>query len=400
MLTTATSQPIQVSECLFEKMIKCISSKAKITAKIYTQVNAVPFEWNNLAQSVLLKREVLEVTEKSNIDDFNYYYACFYKEEQLIGIAYFQLIQVNSKHYSNFGGTDVVSKRIYSYISKRSYPMLVAGHLFLNNFKSYSLKSEIPILDFSKAYFTILTAIQKHSKAKIVLMKEFEGELSKKSLKNGFIAMSEDYFMQMSLPKEWKSIEDYLGALSKKYLARAKKIITQAQSLDIRELNENQIKEHIHTIEKLYLNVTQKATVKLGILNGEFFYELKKAIPSNFRFYAYFLDDELIAFSTGLITENTYETYYIGADEEKCKDLGIYQQLLIMGVEKAIENQKSILALGRTALEAKAIIGCKPRLVPNYIKFSNRLLQLGASFVISNFYKHNGTEWEKRNPFK
>jgi predicted N-acyltransferase len=400
MQSSYLAQPILLKECIFEKLVRCTTTKSKLNIQVFTTTEALPANWDLIIDSELLKKDVLAVTEKSAIKDFNFYYVCFYKEEELVGAAYFQLLQVNKNHYPDFSARDVVSKRVYNYISKRKYPLLVAGHLFFNNFKSYSFKPEINKTDYSKAYFSALNSIQRYSKAKIVLMKEFEGELKQSPLNNGFIAMSEDYFMQMNIPSEWKITEDYIAALSKKYQARIKKINTEIAPLAIIELTIDEISANDKLIEKLYLNVTKKASVKLGILNASFFIELKKALSDNFKFFGYFLNDELIAFSTGFITKNTYETYYIGADEAKCKDFGVYQHLLVMGVEKAIENKKEILALGRTALEAKAIIGCKPRLIPNYIKFNNRLLQLGASLIISAFYQQNGMEWEKRNPFK
>jgi predicted N-acyltransferase len=397
---TISAQPLLLKECIFEKLIRCTSTKSKINIRVFTSVNHLPYDWNSVTTPELLKKEVLATTEKAHIADFNYYYICFYKEEKLIGVAYFQLLQVNKNHYPDFSNRDVVSKRIYNYISKRKYPMLVAGHLFLNNFKSYHFSDSENISDCTNAYYKAFDSVKKHSKAKVVLMKEFEGELAHSPLKNGFIAMSEDYFMQMSIPKSWNNLDDYTAALTKKYAARIKKVKEDISELKIKELNLEDIIKNADLIEKLYLNVTRKATVKMGILNAQFFVELKKALADRFKFYGYFLENQLIAFSTGILTDNTYETYYIGADEEKCKNYGVYQHLLVMGVEKAIESKSKILALGRTALEAKAIIGCKPRLISNYIKFNNRLLQLGATLIISTFYQHNGMDWEKRNPFK
>jgi hypothetical protein len=62
--------------------------------------------------------------------------------------------------------------------------------------------------------------------------------------------------------------------------------------------------------------------------------------------------------------------------------------------------QKNTLKLGRTALEAKAIIGCKPVYLDNYIKLKSKPMQLGLKYMLKVFANERGTEWKKRNPFK
>lgn len=398
---TLAPSGILTEKCLFVKMISCESRKEKIQAQVFSSINDIDeTEWNSIAQNEFLNTSALQVQEKAKLNDFNYYYTCFYQDEELVGIAYFQLIEVNSKHYTDFSDRDIISRRVYKYISTRRYPMLIAGHLFFNGFSNYSIKEGVNKDDYFKAYFTVLRLIQKESKAKIVMMKEADEELGKAALQNKFSAMPADYFMQMPVLPEWSNINDYVSALSKKYAARARKVIASAEPLEIKDFTLNDVKKYAEELLVLYNNVTKKATVKLGILNVDFFVEMKKNLGANFKVFGYFYEGKLIAFASGILSENAYETYYIGLDEDKTKEFGVYQHILVMGVEKAIEYRKKTLILGRTSLEAKAIIGCKPRLIPNYIRFSNRFLQMAANFIINNFNQTNQTDWEKRNPFK
>lgn len=107
----------------------------------------------------------------------------------------------------------------------------------------------------------------------------------------------------------------------------------------------------------------------------------------------------MLAFTTAVMENGSYEVYYIGYAEDNNRQYGIYPNILLHGVERAIQLNKT-LKLGRTALEAKAIIGCKPVYLNNYIKLKSKPLQLGLKYMLKTFVAERGNEWKKRSPFK
>ena len=91
--------------------------------------------------------------------------------------------------------------------------------------------------------------------------------------------------------------------------------------------------------------------------------------------------------------------FYIVFDYSRNDSLQLYFNILFFSVEQAIRMGKKKLILGRTALEAKARIGCKPVYLSTFLYIKNPLvrnLMLRAQQSIAA----NEGEWENRHPFK
>jgi hypothetical protein len=74
--------------------------------------------------------------------------------------------------------------------------------------------------------------------------------------------------------------------------------------------------------------------------------------------------------------------------------------MLQQGIKDAIKAKKKILRLGRTAYEAKAIVGAKPIIKSNFFQISNPILKIAYRYSADYFIAENSTNWQVRNPFK
>lgn len=380
------------------------AAKTETFVEVYNSYRQLPASWDFLLpQNHKLNSANLAYIEDSNLNDVSCYYALVYNNNQPAGVLYLHRLALNKTHYPDFSNQGAIAKHVYKTIVNRSFGLLVAGNLFYTGFPSYWFNSElISAPDFFKAMKLALNKLVSTTQSHAVIIKDADSQLKLHmgSKAWGYEHMGEDIFMQMPLRPEWLSFADYTATLSKKYAARVRKMQAVRQGLQVRQLSLADIEHYLPDIERLYQYVCSHSSVKMGVLNGPYFLNMAKAMGNYFEVWGWFKDEELLAFSSAVIENGDYEVYYIGYAEENNRAFCIYPNMLLHGVERAITLKKKTLKLGRTALEAKAIIGCKPVYLDNYIKLKSKPMQLGLKYMLKAFVTERGTEWKKRNPFK
>lgn len=380
------------------------AAKSDTYVEVYNSYRQLPASWDFLLpQNHKLGSNNLAYIEDSNVKDVSYYYALVYNNNQPVGVLYMHRLALNKSHYPDFSNQGTIAKHIYKTIVNRQLGLLVVGNLFYTGFPSYWFNSElISATNFFKAIKQALNKLVSTTQSHAIILKDAD-ELLKQHMGPkawGFEHMGEDIFMQMHLRPEWLSFADYTAALSKKYAARVRKMLNVRQALKLRQLSIAEIEKYLPDIERLYWEVCSHSSVKMGILNGLYFLNMAKAMGNYFEVWGWFKDEKMVAFSSAVIENGDYEVYYIGYGEENNREYCIYPNVLLHGVERAITLKKKNLKLGRTALEAKAIVGCKPVYLDNYIKLKSKPMQLGLKYMLKAFVTERGTEWKKRNPFK
>ncbi|UPT66039.1 MAG: hypothetical protein M0D57_16295 [Sphingobacteriales bacterium JAD_PAG50586_3] len=375
-----------------------------VSVDVFQSYKQLPPAWDvMLPAGHKLKTTSLASIEDSNIEHVNYYYGVLTLNGAMVGAMYLQRLDVNNNHYPNFSSNGAIARQVYNTIAKRSYGLLVAGNLFYTGFPSYWFNNQAISVDvFYKAFKQAINKLLSATKSSAVMLKDVDASLKEQlETKNwGYAHMGEDIFMQMPLRAEWKTFADYTQSLSKKYAARVKKMLEARLQLTVKELNLAEIEAYLPDIERLYLDVCSHSSVKMGVLNGAYFLNMKKSMGEKFEVWGWFKDGQMLAFTTAVIENGDYEVYYIGYSDADNKSYCIYPNILLHGVERSIYLQKKTLKLGRTALEAKAIIGCKPLYLDNYIKLKSKPMQLGFKYMLKVFVTERGTDWKKRNPFK
>lgn len=350
-----------------------------------------------------LRDSDLEALENANPEDLDFRYVNIYQNNELIGLMYLQCLNFNSKHYHHNIFDRPVLKHLKQCIVSQSVKLLICGNLFRVNFQGFYFidkSNREQIFDCLQLY---RLETKKENGLCGILLKDCSREFTVKQFTcYQFKSFKQDLTMELDLRDEWKSFDDYLNALSRKYRQRAAKIQKSIQSLAMRDLSVDDLIAEKNQITELYQNIVQKQSIALGILNAEYFIEMKKKLGDNFRVYGYFLGDKMLAFSSNIYypEKQKMEIHYIGLDYNYNNQYNLYFNLLFDGIKCAIINGFKTIEMGRTAREAKANAGAHAVENFNYIWVKPGIVRMAFNFIGSWFDSNIGEDWKKRNPFK
>ncbi len=369
-----------------------------ISYKIVNTLSELNSDWDAfLPQHHHLLIKNLGIVEYAQLNNLQYRYVYAYKNNTLIGIAYFQLFNFNYTHI-NFKQENCLKSKFVQFILPKKLPLLICGNLFRINQQGFYFAN----VKNNDLIFEAIDAIKKSFPKKPcgILLKDCIAPITESLLKKfKFNFFSSDVTMEFT-NNNWQGFDDYLKALTKKYRKRAVKILDHFSPITIRELDTDEIIANQKNIDLLYWNVVNKQTIKLGTINTTYFYNLKTILKDKFEFHALYLDDKMVGFYTYIFYENQMETHYIGLDYAVNHSHNTYFGLLFLGAKKMIEKGFTTLELGRTAKEAKANIGAAPKQIYNYISIKNRIANMALQLILKRFNSEENDKEINRNPFK
>ena len=111
----------------------------------------------------------------------------------------------------------------------------------------------------------------------------------------------------------------------------------------------------------------------------------------------YFLDEELIGFSTAMISNKKMDANFVGLDYQYNSEYALYQRMLYDFVDLSITENLKELRLGRTAEEIKSCLGAKPIDMKLFIKHKNTVPNTILKQMIKSV---KPSEFVLRKPFK
>lgn len=375
--------------------------KEKFRVEIVDSINGLEKDWNRLfsSQYPLPVGNVLRATEESGLKDISFKYAVVFKGQEIFALLNFQLLQVSKKHYPDFSSISAAACNLYKIFSGRKYLGLIAGHLFITDFPSMACSQ--PNHQFAWLKEKVISRLAKQSDVDVVLLKDIPSE--EEAFWQGqkkFSLLKDDLFMEMTIRPTWKTIDDYQNDLSKKYAARIQRMRNSDSFVQRKVFTSEEIEKYSEQIGHLYQQVVDKSSVKMGILNKDYFVNMNKSLQGNFEVHGYFVEGKLQAFATYISTGHRLELYYIGMNYHFKDHRELYPLIMLNGLEKAINGKFEQYRLGRTALEAKAILGCKPRNIINLVYFRNRWLRYMMNYLLKLAEMERGEQWKLRNPFR
>lgn len=397
-----------------------ISKKdSEYSFNIFNSVANINLEhWNNVATygSPFLKTPYLSVLEKEHPKNMRFHYALIYDAEKPIAISYFQVIDFASDGFEGFINQEKteVSCAITTYLkkhltnhfirsaSKTNMRILICGNAFVSGEHGFAYCPGINKIEIFDALADIIYEIGEveklNGKIAAILVKDFY--IANKKISDELKEFKYHDFLgepNMILDINWKTFDEYLNAMSKKYRNRAKGIIKKGAELNSKNFSPSDIKNNAIIIQQLYNNVVNKASFRMASLSANYFAEMKKVMNDEFNFIAYFNKDELIGFRTSFIHKDSIEAHFIGLNYIVNKEFELYQNMLYDFVNEAIDNDFNKLILGRTASEIKSTIGAQAYELICYIRhrnpFSNQLIKPFVDSIKT-------IEWVARNPFK
>jgi predicted N-acyltransferase len=353
--------------------------------------------------NLYLSLEYLEALESSVKDDIDFFYVCIKEGEKPVVVAVFQLVDFKYKggKHSRF-----LLKNFCKYQSSEGFiiPLLIGGNVFANGENCACWVSEIANQHALDLLFKAVDKIQADPQVKkslsIVLFKEFwpkNAAILDQLKKPNYKSFEVDVNMVMKIDPNWTSFDDYLASQKTKFRTKAKGVYKKSKSLDIRNLDFDEIDCYQEDIKRLFANVLERSEYGLGAIEPLTFGAFKRNLGNHFTLRALFLDQKLVGFSTAFQNNNVIEANYVGIDYELNHEYAIYQRLLYDHVEQAIARGAGELHLGRTSELMKSQIGALPVSMKLYARHKsilhNQILHLGLNFV-------KPREFELRPPFK
>ena len=195
---------------------------------------------------------------------------------------------INLSMINSYGERDsFIKNKIRTIIFKNfSSNLLIVGNNTLtgqNAFcfsKDFSSKDMISLL--YKAVEELQNQIEKNGqKVHLVIYKDFpEMQISSFKLPefNTFYKFTTQPNMVFSIKEHWKTVDDYVTDLNKKYRDQFKRAHKKSEGIAKRKFTLEDIENNKDQIIKLYLNVANKAPFNTFFLNDDHFEVFKKAL--------------------------------------------------------------------------------------------------------------------------
>lgn len=205
--------------------------------------------------------------------------------------------------------------------------------------------------------------------------------------------------MVLPLLPSWRTIDDYVGALSAKYRTRYRRARRKGHSLSRRLLTVAEVDTYKHEIYALYRALAGDAPFNAVELSAEYFSRLKALDPGRVQFMGYFDGSgQLVGFCSAIHHGDTLDAHFVGYDEASNGQEQLYLNMLYDLVEMGIERGAGRIDFARTALEIKSSVGAVPRYdfcgLRGFNPLINWLLPYAASWLSPL------PAWTARHPFR
>ncbi|MEO0312494.1 MAG: hypothetical protein RIQ89_2151 [Bacteroidota bacterium] len=371
--------------------------ECKITA--YKSIEDCKEAWKqNININNSLEIDALRVFEKAKPTGFTFEYLLIKEKsnEEVIACCYLQHIIIGPNQLS------IHTNYLLNFLIKillfiKPFKVIYCGNLFKAEccgFTAFGNLSEKNIIDLVKSWY------KKHT-YDLLLFKNLKPDLIT-ALANGkeAIAFDQDLTMKLQIKNEWQSLNDYITSLSKKYKKRAEKILCSNENLQYKQLSIEEIRINSKRIEYLFDQIVEKQQIKLGRVDIKYFLACQEYLGNKFKFMAIYAKAEMVGFYTTLSYLDEHEIHFVGIDQLANLQYQIYFNILFKGLEEAILSKQKFLELGRTAREAKAILGAKPIRSLDLLFPKNLRTKFVLQKATAAFNETQGAIWQSRNPFK
>ncbi len=279
--------------------------------------------------------------------------------------------------------------------------LLVLGHLFRHDAPYIYFSEEQNEDEHKEIMQEALSALEKKFDTTAVFLKDLPKHVAETFInKEGFNRFKNDVGMELKIDTTWHDFSHYEQALKHKYVQRLRKTQKAFKNVTVKELSLQDIGLQQQDIYNLYLQVCKNQNITLGLLNADYFVQFKKSLQSKLVVHGFYFENKMIAFSSAIWQHNVLDMNYIGFDYAHNSKLQLYFNMLFFFVQQAIERKCTSLFLGRTALEAKAILGCTPVTLCGYYKINNGFLSRTTQWFTNRESTEQGELWQSRRPFK
>jgi hypothetical protein len=343
--------------------------------KVITNINKAKEEWDRVKSSDFLHSSFLEI-----------FYINHPKIKHLFVIdihirLYAHIFELNFDKTANY----INNKLLGFFIKFIKLDVLYLTNSFLTNIPAFISNKQIDLKEF-------LSALNHNYSLLIIpdfVFKNISAE------KDAFSKIEVEEEMVLEIRDKWNVIDNYISDLRKKYRYKVKKIINSTSKLEVKSLNSDDLVFYADNIKDLFSQVINESRFSGPLFNTNSFCLLVK--KDVFKVYGYFINNDIVAFSSEFHQDKTLYSYYAGFDKSLNITFPIYGRILIETINNAIKNKMNKVVFGRTANEFKSNFGAIPIKSYVYIKVRNKYFNFILKPIFNRLTIKN---WIKRNPFK
>lgn len=381
--------------------------KSNYSYQIYTSTTQLPEKWNELAvATIFLSREYLAILEKSAPANMSCHFIGLFENENLVGIAVSQFLDLNQ--LESFGDRDQCIKSSLRNIAFKNFcsHILLIGNNTLTGQNAFIISENANgtevLKTLKKAVLALKEIFKKRgTKVHMCSLKDFcEDGLHLFEIPefDPYLRFTTQPNMLFAVRDQWKTEEDYVAALSKKYRDQYKRARKKGSGLTKRQLSLEEIIAQEEVIYDLYYHVAQSAPFNTFFLPKNHFAVFKEQLQENFLFYGYFENEKLIGFNTLIKNGSDLDTYFLGYDDSVQREKMLYLNMLYDMIGYAIKEQFKTIIFARTALEIKSSVGATPLKMYGMMRHDNKFINRRLDFFFR--YLEPETIWKERHPFQ
>ena len=343
--------------------------------KVITNINDAKKDWDKVKVSDFVHSSFLEI-----------FYINHPKIKHLFVIdtgirLYAHIFELNFDKTANY----INNKLLVFFIRFINFDVLYLTNSFLTNIPAFFSNKQIDLNEF--------LSVLKHNYSLLIIPDFVFKNISTE--KDEFSKIEVEEEMVLEIRDKWNGLDDYISDLRKKYRNKVKKIIKSSSKLEVKSLNPDDLVFYADNIQDLFSQVINESRFSGPLFNTNSFSLLVK--KDIFKVYGYFINNDIVAFSSEIHQDKTLYSYYTGFDKSLNKTFPIYGRILIETINNAIKHKMNKVVFGRTANEFKSNFGAIPIKSFVYIKVKNKYLNILLKPIFKRLRIRN---WIKRNPFK
>lgn len=355
------------------------------TCRRISEIDADLWDSLNGAENIFHSHRFLSVVEAARVEDSDFWYLLFFNGKRLeatavltafrvsldlfAGAAINRLSQVVRRQFSNFLRIKVLFCGIPVSLGQSNLVIRQAANA--------------PVILAGTA--EVMTDICRRNNIRYCCFKEFRdtGKWSFDNLTNrGYFRAESIPYMYIDLP--WKNFANYLSAMRHPYRRAIRKSLKKiGREHPLPSISDNRTTglvllsprdcrpDHFYA---LYLAVMARATVKLELLNADFFRQLFQQYAGDMELLA-FMDNGAISGAALLFCQRKRMTFaLVGLDYDRRDQHDIYFNLLNGIIAHAINSGCRRLDLGQTSYWLKQRLGATAEPTCFYLKAENSLI--------------------------
>ena len=343
--------------------------------KVFTNIDEVKEDWDKINVSDFLHSSFLEI-----------FYINHPRIKHLFVIdkdvrLYAHIFELNFYKTTNY----INSKLLGFFFKFLKFDVLYLTNSFLTNIPAFLSNKQIDLKKF-------LSALQDNYSLLIIPDFVFKNICAEK---NEFSKIEVEEEMVLEISNNWNGLDNYISDLRKKYRTKVKKIISLSSDLEVKSLCSDELVFYADNIQDLFTQVVSESRFSGPLFNADSFSLLVR--KDIFKVYGYFINNNVIGFSSELYQDKTLYSYYTGFDKSLNKTFPIYGRILIETINNAIKLKMNKVVFGRTANEFKSNFGAIPIKSYIYVKVKNKYLNIIFKPIFNRITIKN---WIRRNPFK